>query len=868
MRKLFAIIVLFFGLLFSASSFASPANPNVGELQFIQKVSNLLQQYPSNSAQFIHDYIGVDPRKVDMNAFNHVIATQNPDQIFDHTLDLYQHKDAINSGYYSYADYYNSYYHISTTTAYAPEASSGSILGVTPAAAYTIGAVAVLGGVAAVAAGDGGGGGGNYDGPPPSNSGDAFGRDAIADTSTPSTFVTTEFDAYPYDALNREKAQYAYAKGLTGQGVKVGIYDFFNYNSNTAGGDYTGNVSYSKLPANSAADDCQVFSQTTFCTHGETVAARLASVKNDSGIQGMAYNASLMLESVYSGTFADLTSHGAKVINVSLGCIGSCSGEWSSNFTVAKLNDALVTVATGNDYASEPGDPADFASSYDYYVLAVGAIETDNSMTYSNKCGTQKNYCLVAYSPDGTSFAAPQVAGAAAIIRQGWPFLTAKQTAQILLSSATDIGAAGIDATYGHGVLNLQAAVQPIGTNLALTGSGLAVNYTNSSVNQNQGSAFGNAFTNPGNAHGGVVTVDSFGRDFSVPTSDSTHVVNNPFLTPEKLRSIGEKKSFDEMKVSDEMSLKFSDGTDQNGQPDIMSLAEYKVNNNTKYRLGFSSEVDNLTTNDLQKFNKSSFISSNAFDNTFLKFSDNNEVISQQIEYSLTPKITTRISSIYSRNNDTDDFHLTEEQVTSNYSSNMFEAIYSPTESFSLDLKNGYTHEPDSLLGSRFYGSFDIANGSNTFFNGLDMSYDFAENWNLFGSYNLGFTKASPSATSAFSEISNIVSDSFAFALTRSEVFGDDSLSFSIAQPTRVISGNATGLTQSVDQTTGAVSITGFNQNLSPTGRTMLYQSAYEKQVSPKLGVNVAVEYADQPDHDASKEADKVVLGKIKYKLN
>src|SRR5690606_17689521 len=62
------------------------------------------------------------------------------------------------------------------------------------------------------------------------------------------------------------------------------------------------------------------------------------------------------------------------------------------------------------------------------------------------------------------SYAAPQVSGAAALLSQAFPNLTGRQIADILLRSALDAGAAGTDAVYGRGILDIARAFQPIGT--------------------------------------------------------------------------------------------------------------------------------------------------------------------------------------------------------------------------------------------------------------------------------------------------------------------------------------------------------------------------------------------------------------------
>ena len=64
----------------------------------------------------------------------------------------------------------------------------------------------------------------------------------------------------------------------------------------------------------------------------------------------------------------------------------------------------------------------------------------------------------------GTSFSAPTISGAVALMAQAFPNLTGKQIVSILFQTADDLGAAGVDSIYGHGRLNIQRAFQPIGT--------------------------------------------------------------------------------------------------------------------------------------------------------------------------------------------------------------------------------------------------------------------------------------------------------------------------------------------------------------------------------------------------------------------
>ena len=59
----------------------------------------------------------------------------------------------------------------------------------------------------------------------------------------------------------------------------------------------------------------------------------------------------------------------------------------------------------------------------------------------------------------GTSFAAPLVSGAAALVWQKYPYFSNDLVRQTLLGTATDLGAPGVDATFGYGLLNVGKAV-------------------------------------------------------------------------------------------------------------------------------------------------------------------------------------------------------------------------------------------------------------------------------------------------------------------------------------------------------------------------------------------------------------------------
>ncbi|OGC90841.1 MAG: hypothetical protein A2W25_12975 [candidate division Zixibacteria bacterium RBG_16_53_22] len=161
----------------------------------------------------------------------------------------------------------------------------------------------------------------------------------------------------------------------------------------------------------------------------------------------------------------------------------------------------VVIFSAGNEGpgANTLRTPADRATTY-YNAFSVGAIDGHAAgypiASFSSRgpcsCATGdmaiKPECVApgvdVYSSipgggydgtwDGTSMASPHITGSVAIIRQVNPNLDVDTIKDIILQSCVDLPAPGNgeDNTYGHGVLNLQTAVQ-----LAMTGFGFADGY-------------------------------------------------------------------------------------------------------------------------------------------------------------------------------------------------------------------------------------------------------------------------------------------------------------------------------------------------------------------------------------------------------
>ena len=102
---------------------------------------------------------------------------------------------------------------------------------------------------------------------------------------------------------------------------------------------------------------------------------------------------------------------------------------------------------------------------------------------------------------------------------QAFPNLTGQQIIDILFRSADELGAAGTDATFGRGRLNIQRAFQPIGT---LTVAGTTTAVTSSSASGALPSAAGD-----GGQKGtkfGTIILDGYSRAFALDLVKSLEV--------------------------------------------------------------------------------------------------------------------------------------------------------------------------------------------------------------------------------------------------------------------------------------------------------------------------------------------------------
>ena len=264
--------------------------------------------------------------------------------------------------------------------------------------------------------------------------------------------------------------------------------------------------------------------------HETEVIGVAAARRNGVGMHGVAYNANIVgfgyqgrryeqVGSIFASiagrpqevlgqrTAYDTAADSAHIALVSINTPRNAA-EWKAGMKIAAAAGRIMVFSAGNSASSSPSDyPAKAAGDEDIagHAIVVGGLNEDGTgldRSSNTNCGSLKEYCMVApkrgvytttgrrgdsdnryTSKLGTSYSAPFVAGAAAVVWAGFPNKTGAQIVQRLLTTAFQVdpttgnydATTGLSDIYGHGRLDLGAAMSAVGwTSTALPGGGLA----------------------------------------------------------------------------------------------------------------------------------------------------------------------------------------------------------------------------------------------------------------------------------------------------------------------------------------------------------------------------------------------------------
>jgi hypothetical protein len=701
---------------------------------------------------------------------------------------------------------------------------------------------------------------------------------------SPPSFTTPEY--IQSDGPSFHRAIVAYQAGASGRGVTVGVIDSgidpnsheFVGRIHAQSGDVTG--------ANRPLGDDD--------GHGTSVSRVLAAAKDDRDIHGIAYNATILVLRADQAGSCTAASTGAdeagcsffdsaiaagvdravdnkvRVINISLGGAGGASSALRNAISRATLAGIVVVVSAGNeadklDPAFDPNSPSPFAQALlangNGHVIIATAVD-DNGVTtkFSNKAGVAQNAVLSAlgqsicceYRDDtiyrfaanggtsvrvynGTSYSAPQIAGAAALLAQAFPNLTGAQIVNLLLTSARDAGAPGTDALYGRGILDIGQAFAPAGTtSLAGTSTAVALNGNGGTTSISMGDAALSLMAV------NAVVLDIYGRAYEINIADRISPSGSGLrLTPalvDQGRSVGISRGTTDLafsiSASDSGSLRLSPLLLSNGQQAQAHILAARVSatiaHDTRFSLGIRQAAAGQVAA-LQGISGPAFMTASVaqMDSGFERISGQSFALRHRLgRFGFTGSVEAGDVRLFERGG----AMFMRKSLNRYPYSSIGVALDHQIGPAKFAVGANWMRENETVLGARF-ANFIGQNGARSLFVDGRGDIPLIGGWSLGASWRQGWTDAN--AAASLMRQSSMHSNAFSLDLSSGNILTHhDRIAFRIAQPLRVVRGGlALNLPVAYDYATLGTTFAIRQISLAPKGREIASELSWSVPV-------------------------------------
>lgn len=703
-----------------------------------------------------------------------------------------------------------------------------------------------------------------------------------------------------------------------GRGVKFGVVDtgiapsvWFNGSNNGQNIQNIDTVKSGVCLNGSCSYRNPVTSPTDTQGHGTFVASELVGGVTRAGYSSIAPAGTVLSVNVFqpSGGANNVdvangirfaADGGAQVINLSLGPSGGTPAQQAAFYSsvasainYAASKNAVVVFAAGNNAQAFAGNAnvtglSDAALSR---LLFVGSTNANQQLSsFSNTAGTGKfisttgkvydtrSLFVVAEGENllgassnnsglcagynclsqasGTSMAAPLVTGSIGLLEATWPVLLRNGTAtQVLRVTATDLGTAGIDTTYGYGAINLTKAFAPIGGLAVTSVSGQKIAVSSITGSTISSGALGNLSTISSQLTN-YTAFDTYSRNYGVnlsslvTTRPSSGIISNTVSAPKTTVSNtkftdGSSLSFGNIEADD--NTRFS--TPGDDEKPLGMIASYADSSGSVTALGYGFPASASFASALWGTDSPAALQSQTIgaSNALLGLAQGgnfgaygtpvNSRIRLAVSYSQTQNPETSLTN--TTNNAT---------KASAYSVGVSGTI---TPSLKAGITVGLLNEQNGLLGSS-YGNSALGFGEqnqNTSF-GISSAVKLTGSTDLLLDAAIVRTNGGQVKNSLVSDISDVYSRSFGAALqTRDSAQKGDALSFGVKAPLRVVSGKATLTSNGVDAE-GYETISSNKLSLKPTGNALNFNINYQAPERDGLSWNASF--------DATKDAENI----------
>lgn len=750
------------------------------------------------------------------------------------------------------------------------------------------------------ACGGGGGGGGPSPAPtPPPPAAPLPPAPSTPDPLPPEIFNTEEYRRNW--GLAHINPMPAYQAGAQGSGVTVGIVDsgLIAYGSEFSGRIHSASRDVAGPPDTRGYDDTD--------GHGTWVASVIGAARNNGGMHGVAPDSTLLIARADSpgscqadqcsfpetaiAAGIDLARHNnARVVNMSLG--GSAYGAAMARAVGrATANGVVVVISAGNDSAAEPDGFAQLATSPEAngLVLVVGSVGKNNVISdFSNRAGSAQNSFVVApgegiFTPhlgseyvlvSGTSIAAPHVTGAIALLASAFPTLTADRLVDLIFRTATDLGAPGVDAVYGRGLINIGRAFQPQGAT-ALAGTAQHVELA--SANIALGSAFGDG-GQLGSALSSTVVLDMYDRAYTVDLGPTVRTSGAGLGLVRRLALENSRTSG--MLRGERAALSFAGGPVQEAavwsrlgmadthlaftrQPGADGWLSFNLAENARLAFGYGRSAEDLLGAAAEERRDAvSFLSyGGRVGETFGIAADQPVSAAASLPFGRW-QWSMAASRTGLRRNDRASPLTT---VGAAHVNAMQAKLHRAARWGEAGLSFGWVEETGSVLGARSAGAFGLNAGASTATFGLSVALDLGHRWSLSADATAGHTRLDGADGALLTADGGIWTSSWRSSLTSESLWRPgDRFGVMIAQPLRVERALARlTLPAAYNYESGVTEHHSARVNLAPSAREIDLEAVYALPLAERANMAVHGFHRLDAGHGAAGQNDSGVVFRL-----
>ena len=574
---------------------------------------------------------------------------------------------------------------------------------------------------------------------------------------------------------------------------------------------------------------------------------------------------------------------GASVINVSITYGNTTDVVSAINYAAAK--GAFIVWAGGNDGNTllSGANTSGLTTAAVNHLILAGSVNSKNGLssfsntpglgslvdTSNNKSGYSARWAMAPgeyiLAPDtsysssswalwsGTSMSTPIISGSLLLLQSAWPILKTNGTAaNLLLATSVDLGAKGVDSTYGNGLVNLTTAFQPYGALMVTQANGKAIAVSDLTGSLISSGALGNLSAVQSKL-ASYTSLDSYQRNFTVNLSamikSSTAATINPLPTNV---NTGPAK----IKLADgsEMAYALSAAPNKADSPGALALNSESAGVS---RSGYAMRTDTQGTT--MAFGYGSIVPVQYSYTKALYGSDDAALAASALSTHLSALSqggalaaygtqwgsNIRVAVAYNGTAATDPTAFGQGVSWANPDAASVGAgiTYKVNDTLQLGFSFQSLKENHGLLGSVYASSSQLSLGDN---HSNEIGVSTVANINHNNSVYLEASQATTQAAGAvdrsmFAGTTKIRSQSFGMSYMSKDLFrAEDKLMLSVKQPLRVTSGSANLAMTNIDPVTG-VPTTGVQSiSLVPEGREIDYKVAYDTPLSKtrKLGLD------------------------------